>query len=556
MADAKRAAAGAGAAADAAAKPAARRVSLLQKLVSVLDRYGHTAANDPRRQPQTLAGVCVTLVFCAITVALFASTGLTLLAGKRDVRVGGRAPLNGLYQTKTSSGNDSDVQTWPQFYIPSLELKFEKKLIFYQRPGDRRPIFKVEVRDRNGYHRTYTSDEQSSPVGFAARSVHEVPINSFDERVNKAVISPISSIKFNLEDKLYFANVVKSLEPLQIVRGLSQGTLGGTREFLDHQATLFLRFKTEQLKRLKKCQLQTLLYSEGQFSELADRGLVLDPANLQKSTFTAQASNPITWQPSSFKDGKFATDVTLLMTKVKMDEDKLKTFFAALGGDMHTRDMMDWSYVINYVNNFNFTYPEETCDGVRSFRTELVTGVPLDRLSDTSLSLDWSPTTDWPTPPFQIMLQAWGRRERVTVTAVALQENANSSTGKMTVMQLLRPAPPARRVPSDPVRLATSPAEPGGPNTTWHCPLKWYGDGACNCECASVYLEYPPADDKGCTKFTTGTLPLLFGDFSYAIREKFFVRMSLWGQNTFRWPRAYRGEAFKVGIGLGSSWSP
>jgi len=36
------------------------------------------------------------------------------------------------------------------------------------------------------------------------------------------------------------------------------------------------------------------------------------------------------------------------------------------------------------------------------------------------------------------------------------------------------------------------------------------------------------------------------GVFSqFQIPEKFFVRMSLSGQNTFRWPRAYRGEAFK-----------
>jgi len=33
--------------------------------------------------------------------------------------------------------------------------------------------------------------------------------------------------------------------------------------------------------------------------------------------------------------------------------------------------------------------------------------------------------------------------------------------------------------------------------------------------------------------------------YFFEICEKFFVRMALWGQNTFRWPRAYRFEAFK-----------
>ncbi len=462
----------------------ARRTSLLQKLVSICDRYGQTSAQDPRRQPQTLSGVLVTLVCCAITAVLIASTGLKLMSGKREVRMGVRAPLNGLYKRKTSPGNSSnDIQTWPQFYVPSLELKFENKLIFYQRPGDRSPIFKIEVRDRNGYHRTYTSDEQESPVGFATYSVHEVPINSFDQRVNKAVPPPISSTKFNLGDKLYFANIAKFLEPLQIVRALSRGTLGGTEKFVDHQATLFVRFKGEQLKRLKKCQLQMLLYSEGQFSELADRGLVLNPENLQKRTFTAQESNPITWLPSSFKDGEFAKDVSLVVTKAKIDEDKLKKFFASLGGDPHTRDMMDWSYVINYVNNFNYTYSKETCDSDSEFRSDLVSNVPLSRLTETSLSLDWSPLISWPFPPFQIMLQAWGRRERVTVTDLTVEDNANSTSGKFTVMRLARPEPPERRVPSDPTLLAKSPWDPDGPNRTWHCPMKWYGDGLCNCEC-------------------------------------------------------------------------
>jgi 6-hydroxynicotinate 3-monooxygenase len=52
--------------------------------------------------------------------------------------------------------------------------------------------------------------------------VHEVPINSFDQRVNKAVPSPISSINFNLGDKLYFANVAKVLRSLGIERTFTE----------------------------------------------------------------------------------------------------------------------------------------------------------------------------------------------------------------------------------------------------------------------------------------------------------------------------------------------
>ena len=220
MEDAKAKAADDVAAGTDSAKRQARKASLLQMMVSLCDRYGHTSLNDPRRQPQTIPGVLITGLFVSLTALLIGSTIMKISTSEEDIRFGGRAPLNGLYQTWVS-GNSSDVnmQTWSNFYIPSLELKFEEKIIFFQRPGDRRPIYKVEVRDRNGYHKTFSSDTRPAPVGFAARSLHEVPINSFDERVNKAVVSPVSSIKFNLEDKLYFANVIKSLESLQIVRG-------------------------------------------------------------------------------------------------------------------------------------------------------------------------------------------------------------------------------------------------------------------------------------------------------------------------------------------------
>jgi len=319
------------------ARQPVRRVSLLQKLIALCDRYGQTSLNDPRRQPQTAAGAVVTCVFATVAAVLIATTVLKVLEGAMDVRLGGRAPLNGLYQTWVA-GNNSEVsiQTWDSFYIPSLELQFQKKLIFFQRPSDRRPIYKVEVRDRNGYHKTYTSDTEPAPVGFAARSLHEVPINSFDQRVNKAVISPISSVKFNLEDKLYFSNVIKSLESLQIVRSLSEGTLGGTKQFRHHQAQLYVRLNQEQLKKLKKCQLQIFLYNEGQFSELADRGMLMQQQYLQKDVFTGQASNPVTWLPSTFDNGKFKDDMSLVMTQVKMDDAQLRAFFAALGGENHT----------------------------------------------------------------------------------------------------------------------------------------------------------------------------------------------------------------------------
>ena len=489
------------AAAPSGAEPrAVQRVSLLNKLVAICDRYGHTSLNDPRRQPQSLPGMLVTSLFSGTTVLLLALTILKVTNSNKEIRLGGRAPLNGLYQTRVG-GNSSDtsVQTWDDFYIPSLELKLGAKLIFFQRQTDRRPIFKVEVRDRNGYHQTLTSDTEPSPVASAARSTHEVPINTFDERVNTAVVPPTKNIKFNLQDKLYFANVVKSFESLQVVKALSTAS---ARVFRDHEATLYVRFQKEQLKRLKKCQLQIILYNEGQFKELADRGVLLNETYLQQRVLTGQSSNAVTWLPSSFNKGKLDKDMNLVITSANMTGGQLASFFDVLGGERHTRGMMDWSYTINYVNNFNHTYTADACDGVADFRPVVVTRVPTMRLSEDELVLDRSAAVVWPFTPFQLLVQGWGRRERMLVTHVA--ESSNASEGNRWIMRVTRSAPPGERVPRDPQALAKHPLAPGGPNATWHCPLRMFGDGVCNCECGGLDSDCAasPAAMTGCEALT------------------------------------------------------
>ena len=70
----------------------------------------------------------------------------------------------------------------------------------------------------------------------------------------------------------------------------------------------------------------------------------------------------------------------------------------------------------------------------------------------------------------------------------------------------------------------------------------WLFDGCvCVCVCVCVYVYiciYPPTDDKGFTQIYHRDFTIAFWRFSL-IREKFFVLMALWGQNTFRWPRTY-----------------
>jgi hypothetical protein len=91
---------------------------------------------------------------------------------EQTIRMGGRAPLNGLYQYV--SGSSTRKQTWRNVFVPSLSLKLQSKVVFFNRNEDPRSIFKVEVIDRNGYQETYTSDLAPTPVGYAVYSKHQV----------------------------------------------------------------------------------------------------------------------------------------------------------------------------------------------------------------------------------------------------------------------------------------------------------------------------------------------------------------------------------------------
>ena len=124
------------------------------------------------------------------------------------MRVGARAQLNGLFKYSTATG--SRYQSWDNIYIPSLILKTRSKVTFFNRPEDKRVVHKVEVTDRNGYHKSFTSDDDETPVGYGVYSKQEVPKNSYDSRVSEAVRPNRPGVVFNIEDQRYFSDVFRS----------------------------------------------------------------------------------------------------------------------------------------------------------------------------------------------------------------------------------------------------------------------------------------------------------------------------------------------------------
>ncbi|EKX33903.1 hypothetical protein GUITHDRAFT_155899, partial [Guillardia theta CCMP2712] len=208
----------------------------LRQVIYLLDRYGLSSLDDPTKRPKTTAGTLVTLVTAFVSLTLLALTISTWATLQSSIRLGGHAQLNGLYMNRKvgNSTGQLSVQTWQQFYNPSLVLTFDEKIISFQRTTDKRAIFKVDITDLNGYHKTFTSDLSSTPVGFAISTNHEVPLNSFDQRVQKTVANDRPDVQLNLQATRLYSQVVNSVETLQIVRLLQSGSLLQTTAFQDH----------------------------------------------------------------------------------------------------------------------------------------------------------------------------------------------------------------------------------------------------------------------------------------------------------------------------------
>uniref|UniRef100_A0A7S0EMT9 Uncharacterized protein n=1 Tax=Hanusia phi TaxID=3032 RepID=A0A7S0EMT9_9CRYP len=462
-----------------------------KKFLFYLDRYGLASLDDPTKRPKTTAGAVITAAITFVSLTLVVLTIRSWVYLQSTIRVGGHAQLNGLYKHRNlvNTTGPLSVQTWPQFFNPSLVLTFNEKVVFFQRSTDRRPIFKVDIIDVNGYHKTFTSDLSETPVGFAVSAEHEVPLNSFDQRVQKSVANDRPNVMLNLQATRLYSQIVSSLESLQIIRNLQADSLLQTRAFQNHSVLLLVRFNENQIKSLKKCQFYIDLYNEGEFQSLANNDLVTSAKYRSKDFFNGQASSSLTWTPASFgSDGAFKHDINFISVQKDFTKPLLDQFLnnrITPGVPLMISDktnFMDWSYVINYVNNFNYTFQQAACDDSTGFNTSYIRNVPFDHLNDTTLVLPG--VFSWPDAPFDVLVECFAITERIRVTSVLGVVGSNQQ-----VLMIERDvnATILDRLPTNLSSLVLTSLNLS--SNTWVCPLEWYGDGVCNCECGSVDVD-------------------------------------------------------------------
>ncbi len=352
-----------------------------------------------------------------------------------------------------------------------------------------------------------------------------MPINSFDERMSPVVQPQSPGIKFSIENSIYFTEVLQSMESLSILRNL-QAKKNKSVTFSDHTAEIFMRFRAEELKTLKKCQLQVLLYNEGQLRAFADNELMNGGSEYHiKEVFSGQESNTVTWHPSHFDKGLWKIpQLNLVNTGKTFTSDMLQQFLdfeyapgRHFGQDknLNKGDYMSWGFMVNFVNNFNFTVQEPECAGFPEFDLNFVPRLPPFRLTGDTLTVPGEYT--WLFPPFLIVIRGQGMWERMLVTSIRTLKGSEAwnKTGTQTcqVLTVTRTRDSYERsaLYADLKALAVPPV-PG--NTTWVCPFEWYANGVCNCECGGLDVDCLSQNiaETGCeSKDSYGTICSLEG---------------------------------------------
>ena len=144
-------------------------------------------------------------------------------------------------------------------------------------------------------------------------------------------------------------------------------------------------------------------------------------------------------------------------------------------------DYMSWSFAMSYVNNFNYTIQKPTCAGYDKFDSNIRSVRPAQLYKD-KLILDEE--VAWRVVPFSIVVGGQGMLERMTVTDVALTEMDNATKQVLTLLRS-NDTIDGLSIQSDIPSLAKPPSLKSG----WFCPLEWYGNGQCNCECGGVDID-------------------------------------------------------------------
>ena len=161
--------------------------------------------------------------------------------------------------------------------LPSLMIECSSNIEFFNR--DARKLYKIELRDNSGIHRSLTSSKKSTPVAAGVYKRLPVALGSVNQDLEPS--SKSQQVSVSLAASLGFKELHSGQEITRVLKNLKSGT----QEFFDHKAHAFIRLLPWQMQSVKSCQLQIWLANQGQYLAMLEDGLLFDRANYDRSVY-------------------------------------------------------------------------------------------------------------------------------------------------------------------------------------------------------------------------------------------------------------------------------
>ena len=275
----------------------------LDKFVNLADKYGGKPL-EPKDGPKTIEGATISVFFYSLLAYLSLVNCMKLYGSLSE----GDRVYTALGHPLMFNG---DPSTWEQFLdMPPIRVVADSQLMFYEANG-RPSVQRMSIVDKTGYSPARTSSHKHVAVAAGVASRATIPLGSW-----LSELSPVPAERPPVFSSLHAETQGRGVhsfeEPLRAMWNefdLLDAASGP--QFFDHDAHLFVRFDSNQLKHIKMCQLQVYLANAGEYKALTAAGSFTNASTQRqyqsKALFRSLRVPSYSWRPANFRKTKDAS---------------------------------------------------------------------------------------------------------------------------------------------------------------------------------------------------------------------------------------------------------
>ncbi|EFC47269.1 predicted protein [Naegleria gruberi] len=509
----------------------------VENFLKIFDAYGE-GIDGPQIRRKTVMGSFVSVIMRFIVIVLIAWKMYKVLSMTRSEDIGDIISIN---YNRSGSMYFMD--------IPTLQMNVSSKILFFERAEDGPSLQRIDIIDMYGLEKTFSTLSPSEsftlrkPLTKSIFGNANIGLNSFFPR-NRDAETGFDSVNTFSTKTSTVSSILDPAEALYIQSNQD-------KDFIEHTVHLYLRF-LDNLRGIKPCQLQIGMINSGILALLEDvdeYGNIIFEHQLQSHEDVYFATDSSTWAMSNIIPNETErASPKVLSEGISNSQFYLTTNFTtsnlvsflqkkSVNGNLRNIAQIfldrgislplfnEWTFIINYMNNFVYTSNKLICDDYEQDIDESSQTNPRLILNNSFIRKKLFPTdvriisnnlgeNDTTVlgfvkgdlsqqPPFYMIIAGFsGHSEVVTVSSMEItQGNNNTDDYRAVLFNVERSTSiPFADVdiyaPDDfqeqvanyqtltnlPKALPINWIQQG----LWKCSPEKYGDGFCDCDCGFV----------------------------------------------------------------------